>query len=99
MIRWGDPVVPGAPAFDFENQTAEAQAGQFGYNNDFCGLVPLRGGGERYLMFNNHEYTIEPLMFRGYNEDNPTDEQIRIGLAAHGLSVVVVERDRRRPAG
>ncbi|GAA1241145.1 PhoX family protein [Pseudonocardia aurantiaca] len=95
VIRWGDPVVPGAPAFDFENQTAEAQAGQFGYNNDFCGLVPLRGSGERYLMFSSHEYTIEPLMFRGYDEDDPTDEQIRIGLAAHGLSVVVVERDRK----
>ncbi|WP_308282856.1 PhoX family protein [Pseudonocardia nigra] len=99
VIRWGDPVVPGAPEFDFENQTAEAQAGQFGYNNDFCGLVPLRDGsgsrgGERYLMFNNHEYTIEPLMFRGYDEENPTDEQIRIGVEAHGLSVLVVERDR-----
>jgi secreted PhoX family phosphatase len=93
VIRWGDPVVPGAPAFDFENQTAEAQAGQFGYNNDFCSLVPLSGPGERYVMFNNHEYTIEPLMFRGYDAENPTDEQIRIGFAAHGLSVVVVERD------
>jgi uncharacterized protein len=94
VIRWGDPVVPGAPEFDFENQTAEAQAGQFGYNNDFCGLVPLRGPGERYLMFSNHEYTTEPLMFRGYDPANPTEEQYRIGLAAHGLTVVVVERDR-----
>jgi secreted PhoX family phosphatase len=93
VIRWGDPVVPGAPAFDFDNQTAEAQAGQFGYNNDFCGLLPLRGPGERYLMFSNHEYTIEPLMFRGYDPGNPTEEQMRIGLAAHGHSVVVVERD------
>ena len=96
VIRWGDPVVPGAPAFDFEKQTAEAQAGQFGYNNDFCGLVPLRrGGGESYVMFNNHEYTIEPLMFRGYDPDNPTEEQARVGMQAHGLSVLVVERDRR----
>jgi uncharacterized protein len=94
VIRWGDPVVPGAPEFDFDNQTAEAQAGQFGYNNDFCGLLPLRGSGERYLMFSNHEYTIEPLMFRGYDPANPTEEQYRIGLAAHGLTVVVVERDR-----
>jgi uncharacterized protein len=94
VVRWGDPVVPGAPEFDFENQTAEAQAGQFGYNNDFCGLLPLRGSGDRYLMFSNHEYTVEPLMFRGYDPANPTDEQFRIGLAAHGLTVMVVERDR-----
>ncbi|MGH3569295.1 MAG: PhoX family protein [Pseudonocardia sp.] len=95
VIRWGDPVVAGAPAFDFENQTAAAQAGQFGYNNDFCGLVPLPGGAaERYLLFVNHEYTLEPLMFRGYDPENPTDDQIRIALEAHGLTVVVVERDR-----
>ncbi|MGQ0575804.1 MAG: PhoX family protein [Pseudonocardia sp.] len=94
VIRWGDPVLPGAPAFDFDNQTAQAQAAQFGYNNDFIGLVALPGeSGERYLMFVNHEYTTEPLMFRGYDPANPTDEQIRIGLAAHGLSLVVVERD------
>jgi secreted PhoX family phosphatase len=94
VIRWGDPVVPGAPEFDFDNQTAEAQAGQFGYNNDYCGLLPLRGSGQRYLMFSNHEYTSEPLMFRGYDAANPTEEQYRIGLAAHGLTVMVVERDR-----
>jgi secreted PhoX family phosphatase len=44
-------------------------------------------------MFVNHEYTTEPLMFRGYDAANPTDDQIRIGLAAHGLSLVVVDRD------
>jgi secreted PhoX family phosphatase len=95
VIRWGDPIVPGAPAFDFENQTPEAQAQQFGYNNDFCGMLPLPGRGDRYVMFNNHEYTIEPLMFRGYDAANPTEAQFRIGLEAHGLSVHVVERDRR----
>jgi secreted PhoX family phosphatase len=94
VIRWGDPILPGAPEFDFENQSAEAQAGQFGYNNDFCGLLPLRGSGERYLMFSSHEYTAEPLMFRGYDPANPTEEQYRIGLAAHGFTLVVVERDR-----
>ncbi len=97
VIRWGDPMLPGAPGFDFDNQTAQAQATQFGYNNDFVGLVPLPdatgGGAERYLMFVNHEYTTEPLMFRGYDPAAPTDEQIRIGLAAHGFSLVVVERD------
>ncbi|MCX6467357.1 MAG: PhoX family phosphatase [Pseudonocardiales bacterium] len=93
VIRWGDPVVEGAPEFDFEAQTPEAQAQQFGYNTDFCGVLPL--GRDRLVMFNNHEYTIEPLMFRGYDEENPTEEQYRIGLEAHGLTVHVVERDRR----
>ncbi len=43
VIRWGDAVLPDAPKFDFDNQTPEAQAKQFGFNNDFCGLVPLPG--------------------------------------------------------
>jgi secreted PhoX family phosphatase len=93
VIRWGDPIVEGAPEFDYENQTPEAQEQQFGYNTDFCGLLPL--GRDRFVMFNNHEYSIEPLMFRGYDEENPTEAQYRIGLAAHGLSVHAVRRDGR----
>ncbi|GAA1080555.1 PhoX family phosphatase [Pseudonocardia alni] len=95
VIRWGDPMFPDAPEFDFENQTAAAQARQFGYNNDFCGILPIDGPGRRYVMFSNHEYTLEPLMFRGYDEDAPTPEQIRIGMAAHGGGVVEVTRDLR----
>ncbi|MFC6094841.1 PhoX family protein [Saccharothrix lopnurensis] len=94
VIRWGDPVLPGAPKFDFDRQTAAAQAGQFGYNNDFCGLVPL-GWGDRWLMVSNHEYTTEEFMFKGWRADATTREQVEIAWAAHGMSVVLVERDRR----
>jgi secreted PhoX family phosphatase len=93
LIRWGDPVLPGAPAWSFDNQSAAAQATQFGFNNDFCGLVPL--GRDRYLMVSNHEYTSESYMFHGWDPANPTRAQAEIAWAAHGLSVVVVERDRR----
>ncbi|MFE2755954.1 PhoX family protein [Actinosynnema sp. NPDC059335] len=94
VLRWGDPVVPGAPAFDFDRQTAAAQAKQFGYNCDFLGLVPL-GGHDEWLLVANHEYTTEEFLFKDWNPDNPTREQVEIAWAAHGLSVVRVERDRR----
>jgi secreted PhoX family phosphatase len=32
LIRWGDKVVAGAPAFDVANQSAAAQEKQFGYH-------------------------------------------------------------------
>ncbi|WP_329336899.1 PhoX family protein [Streptomyces sp. NBC_00663] len=93
VIRWGEPILRGAPAFDAEKQTAAAQAGQFGYNNDFLALLPLDHG--KQLLVANHEYTDEVLMFRGYDAANPTREQVEVAWAAHGLSAVVVEEDRR----
>ncbi|GHB01925.1 PhoX family protein [Streptomyces termitum] len=95
VIRWGEPILRGAPAFDAGKQTAKAQAGQFGYNNDFLSLLPLRGEKDRQVLVANHEYTDEVLMFRGYDAQNPTREQVEIAWAAHGLSVVVVQEERR----
>lgn len=91
VVRWGDPVLPDAPEFDFDNQSAEAQAKQFGYNCDYVTLFPM--GRDRGLLWVNHEYTAEALMFRGYQGGGTaTEEQIKIALAAHGGSVVEVER-------
>ncbi|MGW6568022.1 PhoX family protein [Streptomyces sp. NPDC054975] len=95
VIRWGEPILRGAPAFDGDKQTAAAQAGQFGYNNDFLSLLPLHGERDRQLLVANHEYTDEILMFKGYDAENPTREQVEIAWAAHGLSVVVVQEERR----
>ncbi|SCK16566.1 PhoX family phosphatase [Streptomyces sp. WMMB 322] len=97
VIRWGEPILRGAPDFDPEKQSAKAQKGQFGYNNDFLSLLPLskqEGGSRRQLLVANHEYTDEVLMFAGYDPDDPTREQAEIGWAAHGLSVVVVEGEK-----
>ncbi|WP_327682221.1 PhoX family protein [Streptomyces sp. NBC_00467] len=94
VIRWGEPILRGAPAFNPDKQTAKAQAGQFGYNNDFLSLLPL-DERNRQILVANHEYTDEILMFRGYDPANPTREQVEIAWAAHGLSVVVVEGERK----
>ncbi|MCM4084208.1 PhoX family protein [Paractinoplanes hotanensis] len=93
VIRWGDPMVPGAPAFDLDHQTGETQSKQFGYNNDFLCVVPIPGSDRRALLVSNHEYTNEELMFPGFttHEALPV-EQVRAAMAAHGMSVVEIER-------
>ena len=93
LIRWGDPVLPGAPRFDPANLTAAAQEKQFGYNCDFIGFlpIPMPGGDSRSgLLCVNHEYTIPDLMFPDYKADEATKEQVEVELAAHGHSVVEI---------
>jgi uncharacterized protein len=93
VIQWGDPVVPGAPDFDLDNQTAAAQSKQFGYNNDFVAVLPVDKRGRRALLVVNHEYTNENLMFPGFTTmDALSVEQLKVAIAAHGLSVVEIER-------
>ncbi|MEU5562756.1 PhoX family protein [Micromonospora musae] len=93
VIKWGDEVVPDAPEFNLHRQTAAAQSKQFGYNNDFVGVLPLDKQGRRALLVVNHEYTNEDLMFPGFpGLDNLSVEQIRVAMAAHGMSVVELER-------
>ncbi len=106
VIRWGDPVVADAPAFDPNNLTAAAQEKQFGYNNDFIGLHPLPltspGAGstanDRFLMVVNHEYTDPGLMFAGLGSGrnvnlNASKPQVEVEMAAHGGSVIEIARD------
>ena len=95
VIRWGDPILRGAPAFDPDHQSAKAQEGQFGYNNDYMAVLDVPNEDDRQLLVVNHEYTDEVLMFAGYDADNPTRAQAEIGWAAHGLSVVVAAEDRK----
>lgn len=92
VIRWGDPILAGAPEFDAYAQTAAKQAGQFGYNNDYLGFLPLSKQEE--VMCVNHEYTDEYIMFPNYDPANPTREQVEVAWAAHGLSVVTVRKNQ-----
>ncbi len=103
LIRWGDPVTADAPAFDPHKQTPEAQERQFGYNNDYIGYLPLPAGSdnsEHGLLFVNHEYTNEELMFPGLGKQDRkakfsgmTRPLIDIEMSAHGGSVIEVKKE------
>ncbi|MCA9750616.1 MAG: DUF839 domain-containing protein, partial [Gemmatimonadetes bacterium] len=93
VARWGDPVLPGAPPWDFHAQTANAQSRQFGYNNDFVAYFPLpEAAVERGLLAVNHEYTNAKHMFPGLGKARPSRDQIDVEMAAHGMSIVEIER-------
>jgi secreted PhoX family phosphatase len=100
LIRWGDPLFADAPEFDPAKQSAAAQARQFGYNNDYLGLLPIEGSADRALLVVNHEYTIEELMFPGIGRQDTkeaafaamTKDLVDIEIAGHGGSVVEIER-------
>ena len=104
LVRWGDPVLPGAPAFDPRNQSAQAQAQQFGYNCDYIGYAPLPPGStnpSRAILCVNHESTSEELMFPGMPRQDRTGvdfkdmtrELVDIEIAGHGASLVEIQRE------
>ena len=100
LVRWGDPIMAGAPAFDVNNQTAAAQAMQFGYNCDYTDYKPLPQGStnsEHGLLVVNQEYTNTNLMFAGIGEGRgaamrSTKAQVEIEMAAHGVAVVEIRK-------
>jgi uncharacterized protein len=101
LIRWGDPVVPGAPEFDPKAQTAAKQAVQFGYNSDYLGFLPIDGKSDHGLLVVNHEYTNEELMFpslpgrqdlRAVRFAQMTKDLADIEMMAHGGSVLEIRK-------
>jgi secreted PhoX family phosphatase len=98
LLRWGDPVVKGAPKWDPYAQTAAAQSQQFGYNCDYVGFLPLplySDNADHGLLCVNHEYTNAHLMFPGLQKgdlDAMTKDMVDIEMAAHGHSVVEIKR-------
>jgi len=96
LIRWGDKVLADAPDWDPMNQSGEAQAKQFGYNNDFLAYFPLPRGSdnsEHGLLHVNHEYTDPQLMFPNWRKESQTAEETRIEMMAHSGSTLEVKKE------
>lgn len=105
LLRWGDPLFADSPEFDPTKQSAEAQARQFGYNNDYVGYIPIDGSAEHGLLVVNHEYTNPHLMFPGIVKIVEKDgkkaaevaplskEQVDVEMAAHGGTIVEIRKE------
>lgn len=91
IIRWGDPLFEDSPEFDPRNQTAEAQAMQFGFNNDYLDIMPDANGTTGVLVC-NHEYTNENTMFPS-DQSEDLQRTASVGIAAHGMAVVEMVRE------
>lgn len=99
VIRWGDPIHAGGPAFRPGLQTAAEQEGQFGMDNDFIAFMPLPRGSNnaaRGLLCVNHERCTAYLAWPAMTPQNyaklMTREQCEVEMASQGHSVVEIAR-------
>ncbi|MGA0611378.1 PhoX family protein [Caldimonas sp. KR1-144] len=95
LYRWGDAVgVAGAmPEFkpDASNSAAD-QAVQAGMHHDGMHFFPMQpGDSRRGLLVMNHEYTDDGLLHAD-GMANWSAEKVAKSMAAHGVSVVEIER-------
>ena len=99
LLRWGDPILAGAPNWSPSGVTQAAQSAQFGYNNDFVAFMPLPRGSDsstRGLLCVNHEFTNTNFIWPGLNaltmRNKMSRERTAAEMAAVGHSVVEIER-------
>jgi hypothetical protein len=103
LLRWGDKIFADAPDFAPAAQAPEAQAMQFGYNNDFVGYLSYKfdnPNSQHGLLCVNHEYTNPELMFPHMTLQTAFDRikpaQAAIEMQAVGHSIVEIERDKEQ---
>ncbi len=88
LVSWGDPLFANAPAFSQQNG-ADAQALQFGDNNDGMTFFPL--ASDRALLAVNNEYINDEYLFE-HGGKNISADDARKSQAAHGVSLVELKK-------
>jgi hypothetical protein len=101
LAPWGTPLLPGAPAFaEDASNTATEQALQVGFNHDGMHYFPLPVFGDsRGLLVVNHEYTDASQIYSAtqgsaITNDAAGREKVAKALAAHGASVIAIQKGR-----
>ncbi|EGJ09197.1 PhoX family protein [Rubrivivax benzoatilyticus] len=101
FVAWGDPIMPGGPAFAGDaRESAAEQALQFGMHNDGMHFFPFprrdgRENPEHGLLCVNNEYTHEEVLHPdGLVGAGYTLAKTRKSQAAHGVSIVEAARVR-----
>lgn len=89
LVPWGDPIVPGGPAFRFDgNNTAAEQAQQFGMSHDGMHYFPINA--RRGILVMNHEAVDNAVMFNAA-PDWTLPETVLRSQNAHGISICELE--------
>lgn len=101
LVPWGTPLFRhSAPWAPDASNTALEQEGQVGFNHDGMHYFPLgggRSGSRRGLLVLNHEYTDDTQIYTAaqgseITTDEAGREKVAKALAAHGVTVVEIER-------
>jgi uncharacterized protein len=92
LIAWGDPVSDGPPFKPDASNTAFEQEWQWGMHNDGVVYFPIDGSWHG-LIVQNHEYTDDVLLFPD-GTANWNQEKTNKSLAAHGVGVIEVRKNR-----
>ncbi|MEM7238885.1 MAG: PhoX family phosphatase [Pseudomonadota bacterium] len=89
VVRWGDPILPGAPEFDHKIRvTAKSQEMAFGDNNDGMDIFEHDG---KLLLVANNEYTNRHIIATSaIDTANSESDNIAKRMMAHGVSVMEV---------
>lgn len=102
LIPWGTPLVAGIRWKKDGSNTAAEQTKQVGFNHDGIFYFPLargKAGSERGLLVLNHEYTDANQIYTAAQGSAITPdaaglEKVAKAVAAHGVTVVEVKRER-----